>query len=192
MPVERIYIAHIKGCNINLKKYGAPSYRQVKLFPQADNYRLGVSKSYQPLSTLSPCIETGSRYIVDIFYCSHFLDCTLDIALCSPVLTMAIVLHSGMAMDRSYLRTHENTFSDFGRDGCQKRRQEAKSSVHSSSISNIGEFQHPTQILQSGPLFLREQGRLGQPRHLHRDGNDLRLGWAEMGLLGPWASWGSW
>lgn len=113
MPVERIYIAHIKGCNINLKKYGTPSYRQVKLFPQADNYRLGVSKSYQPLSTLSPLIETGSRYIVDIFYFSHFLDCILDIALCSLVLTMTIVFHSGMAVvSQQTGHTKEQTKTD--------------------------------------------------------------------------------
>lgn len=182
MPVERIYIAHIKACNINLKKYGAPSYRQVKLFPQADNYRLGVSKSYQPLSTLSPCVETGSRYIVDIFCCSHFLDCTLDIALCSPVPTTAIVLHSGMARDRSHQRTDGNTSPDFGRDGCQKRRWKAKCSAQSFFLCNIGDFQHITQILQSGPLLWREQGRLVQPRS---PGTSTEMamtsGWAGLG-----------
>lgn len=207
MPVERIYIAHIKGCNINLKKYGTPSYRQVKLFPQADNYRLGVSKSYQPLSTLSPLIETGSRYIVDIFYFSHFLDCILDIALCSLVLTTTMVFHSwngyGLSVNRSYQRTGEKRFPDFGRDGSQGRRQQEKVSlVHSSSLYNAYNCiptQHPTITVQDlvfeGAGQARPATVIG---HHHGDGDgprpcrDISLtpGWAEMGLLGPWAGWG--
>lgn len=62
-----------------------------------------------------------------------------------------------------------------------------------SLYSNTG-FQHTPQILQSGPLFLREQGRLGQPRP---SGTSVEIvmanamsGCAEMGLLGLRAGWG--
>lgn len=164
MPVERIYIAHIKGCNINLKKYGAPSYRQVKLFPQADNYRLGVSKSYQPLSTLSPCVETGSRYIVDIFYCSHFLDCTLDIALCSPLLTAAIVLHSGMAMDRSYQRTHMKTHSQI-LEGMGIRKGDGKQNIQHTAplFVKLVNFNTPLKYYSLGPCFGGSRAGWGSP-----------------------------
>lgn len=184
MPVERIYIAHIKGCNINLKKYGTPSYRQVKLFPQADNYRLGVSKSYQPLSTLSPLIETGSRYIVDIFYFSHFLDCILDIALYSLVLTTTIVFHSRMAMVCQQIgHTREQGKNKFG------------TQLFSLQYHWIP-MQHPAVTVRD--LAFEGAGQVGPAKvtsHLHGDGDgprtrqdiSLNLGWAEMELLGPWA-----
>lgn len=129
MPVERIYIAHIKGCNINLKKHGPPSYRQVKLFPQADNYRLGVSKSFQPLSTLTLLIETGNRHIVDMYYFSAECAC-------------------GLPGNRSYHKKDKNRFPDFGKDGsCGRRCQGKLILLHSSSIYITG-FKDTTQIFE--------------------------------------------
>lgn len=149
MPVERIYIAHIKGCNINLKKYGPPSYRQVKLFPQADNYRLGVSKSYQLLSTLTLLIETGNRHIVDTYYFSAECAC-------------------GLPGNRSYQKKDKNRFPDFGKvRSCGRRCQGQLILLHSSSIYITG-FKDTTQIFEVSVwnffFFLKEQGRLGQPR----------------------------